>query len=67
MEYYSVIKKTIFESVVLMWMNLEPVIHSEVSQTEKDKYFMLMHICGIKKNSMMNLFAEQQQICRLPW
>ena len=29
------------------WMNLEVVILSEVSQTEKDKYFMMSLICGI--------------------
>ena len=31
-------------------MNLEPVIQSEVSQNEKDKYHILMHIYGIHKN-----------------
>ena len=29
------------------WMNLEPIIQSEVSQKEKDKYHILMHIYGI--------------------
>ena len=38
MEYYSAIKKNIFESVLIRWMNLEPIIHNEVSQKEKDKY-----------------------------
>ena len=33
-----------------MWMDLESVIRSEVSQIEKNKYHMLMHICGIYKN-----------------
>jgi len=32
MEYYSAIKKNIFESVLMRWMKLEPIIHSEVSQ-----------------------------------
>ena len=45
MEYYSAIKRNEFESVIVRWMNLEPVIQSEVSQ--KDKYHILMHICGI--------------------
>ena len=44
MEYYSAIKRTIFESVLMRWMNLELVIQSEVSQKEKDKYHILMHI-----------------------
>ena len=32
MEYYSAIKKNTFESVLMRWMNLEPIIHSEISQ-----------------------------------
>ena len=47
MEYYSVIKKNAFDSVLIRWMNLEPIIHSEVSQKEKNKYCILTHICGI--------------------
>ena len=38
MEYYSVMKRNEFESVELRWMTLEPVIQSEVSQKEKNKY-----------------------------
>ena len=47
MEHYSAIKKNAFESVLMRWMNLEPIIQSEVSQKEKDKYCILMHIYGI--------------------
>ena len=47
MEYYSAIKRNAFESVVMRWTNLEPVIQSEVSQKEKAKYHILMHIYGI--------------------
>ena len=47
MEYYSAIKGNAFESVLMRWMNLEPIIQSEVSQKEKDKYCILMHIYGI--------------------
>ena len=47
MEYYSTIKRNTFESVLMRWMNLEPIIQSEVSQKEKDKYCILMHIYGI--------------------
>ena len=50
MEYYSVIKKNTFESVLMRWMNLEPTIQSEVNQKEKDKYHILIHIYGIQKN-----------------
>ena len=46
-EYYSAIKRNIFESVLVRWMNLEPIIQSEVSQKEKDKYNILMHIYRI--------------------
>ena len=41
MEYYSAIKRDIFESVLMKWMNLEPITQSEVSQKEKDKYCIL--------------------------
>ena len=47
MDYYSAIKRNIFESVLMRWMNLEPIIQSEVSQKEKDKYCILTHIYGI--------------------
>ena len=46
-EYYSSIKRNAFESVLMRWMNLEPIIQSKVSQKEKDKYCILMHIYGI--------------------
>ena len=38
MEYHSAIKRNTFESVLMRWMNLEPITQSEVSQKEKDKY-----------------------------
>ena len=47
MEYYSAIKRNTFESVLMRWMNLEPIIQSEVSQKEKDKYRILTHIYGM--------------------
>ena len=47
MEYYSAIKKKAFESVLMRWMKLEPVIHSEVSQKVKHHYSILAHIYGI--------------------
>ena len=47
MEYYSAMKGNIFESVLMRWVNLEPIIQSEVSQKEKDKYLILTHIYGI--------------------
>ena len=47
MEYYLAIKRNAFESVLMRWMNLEPIIQSEVSQKEKDKCGILMHMYEI--------------------
>ena len=47
MGYYSAIKKNTFESVLMRWMKLEPIIQSEVSQKEKHQYSILTHIYGI--------------------
>ena len=47
MVYYSAIKKDKIMPFAATWMDLEIVILSEVSQTEKDKYHMTSLICGI--------------------
>ena len=47
MEYYPAIKRNVFESVLMRWMNLEPITQRGVSQKEKAKYCILMHIYGI--------------------
>ena len=44
MQHYSAMKRNTFESVLMRQMNLEPIIPSEVSQKEKDKYCILRHI-----------------------
>ena len=46
-EILLAIEKNAFESVLMRWMDLEPVIQSEVSQKEKNKQVYLAHICGI--------------------
>ena len=46
MEYYLAIKRNKIGSFVEMWMELETVIQSEVSQKEKNKYRILTRICG---------------------
>ena len=46
-EYYSAIKRNEIGSFVVMWMNLESVIQSKVSQKEKNKYCILMHMYRI--------------------
>ena len=50
MDYFSDIKKNTFESVLMRWMELEPIIQSEVSQKEKHQYSILMHIYEIQKD-----------------
>ena len=47
MEYYSAIKKNEIMRLAAIWMQLETIILSEVSQKEKDKYHMISLICGI--------------------
>ena len=47
MDYYSAIKMNIFESVLMSWVKLEPIIQSEVSQTENHQYGILTHKYGI--------------------
>ena len=50
MEYTQPLKRNTFESVLMRWMNLEPIIQREVSPKEEDKYHILMHIYRIQKN-----------------
>ena len=67
MEYYSAIKKNAFESVLMRWMKLEPIIQSEVSQKGKHQYSILMHIYGIWKDGNNNPVcktAKETQIYR---
>ena len=47
MKYYSAKKKNEILPFAATWMDLETVTQSEVSQTEKDKYYMISLICGI--------------------
>ena len=47
MDYYSVIKKNTFESVLMRWVKLEPIIQSEVSQKERHEYSIITQIYGI--------------------
>ena len=63
-EYYSAIKRNAFESVLLRWINLEPIIQSEVSQKEKDKYRILAHIhkyMEFREMVTTTLYARQQK------
>ena len=51
MKYYPAIKRNIFESVLMRLMNLELIIQNEVSQKEKDKYHILMHIWNLESGT----------------
>ena len=60
MEYYSAIKRNEIGSFAEVWMNLEIVIQSEISQKEKDKYFILTHtyIWKLEKYVLLFLVAK---------
>ena len=61
MEYYSAIKRNSFESVLMRWMKLEPIVQSEVSQKDKDHYSILTHIYGIQKDVNDNPICKTEK------
>ena len=68
MEYYSAIKKNTFESVLIRWMKLEPIIQSEVSQKQKHEYSILSIYTAyyniymkFRKMVMITLYVRQQK------
>ena len=58
MEYCLAIKKNAFGSVLMRWMKLEPIIHSEVCQNEKHQCNVLTHICEIWKDGNNNPMSK---------
>ena len=60
MEYYSAIKRNEIGSFVEMWMDIESVIQSEVSQKEKSKYCIITQVCGIQKNGIDDLICKAE-------
>ena len=58
MEYYSAIKNNSFESVLMRWMKMAPIIQSEVSQKGKQQYSILTHVYGILK------YGNDNPICK---
>ena len=58
MEYYSAIKKNTFESVLMRWMELAPIIQSKVNQKEKYRYSILTRTYGIYKDGNDNPVCE---------
>ena len=54
-----------FESVLMRWMKLEPIIQNEVSQKDKHEYSILMHIYGILKNGNDNPICRTEKETRM--
>ena len=61
MECYSAIKRNTFELVLMRWMNLEPIIQSEVNQKEKDKSYILAHIYVAFRKIVLTILHTWQQ------
>ena len=61
MEYYSAIKKNSFESVLMRWMKLEPIIQSELSQKDKDQYSILTLYMEFRKRVTISLYTKQKK------
>ena len=61
MEYYLAIKKNTFESVLMRWMKLEPIIQSEVSQKEKHQYSIQRIHKEFRKMVTITLYERQQK------
>ena len=59
MKYYSAIKKNAFESVLMRWMKLGPIIQSEVNQKEKYQYSILIIYMEFRKIVTMTLYVRQ--------
>ena len=62
MEYYSAIKKNSFESVLMQWMKLEPIIQSEGSQKDKDQYGRGPALAGSRGTLRMNGIGERRHV-----
>ena len=61
MGYYSAIKKNSFESILMRWMKLDPIIQSEVSQKDKGQHSKLTHIYGILKDGNDNPICKTEK------
>ena len=58
MDFYSDIKRNTFESGLMRWMNLEPIIQSEVSQKEKNNY----HMSLVFNTLICHSFSSKEQV-----
>ena len=59
-EYYSAIKRNETVPFAKTWMDLAIIIQSEVSQKEKNNYYILTHTCGIQKNGTDELICQTE-------
>jgi len=59
MKYYSAIKKNKIMPFAAVWMEIETLILSEVSQKEKDKYYMISHIWNLIYGIILFFFMAE--------
>ena len=64
MEYYSAIKKNEILSFATIWMDLEDIMLSEITQEKKDKYCMISIVCGIFKKEKNIRYRKQTGGCQ---
>ena len=60
MEYYSAIRRNEYPPDDLMWMELEGIMLSEVSQSEKDNHYIFTHP-GNTRNSERNYRGKERK------
>ena len=67
MEYYSGIKRNAFESVLIRWMKLEPIIQSEASERKTLIQYINAYICNLERwnNNCICKTAKETQIKRI--
>ena len=58
MEYYSIIMKNEILLLAVTWMELESITLSEISQSEKDKYHVILHHMGFKEQNIGRKIRE---------
>ena len=61
MEYHSAIKKNEIMPFSVIWMDLEINILSEINQMEKEKYLMILLICGILEKYTNELISKTER------
>ena len=60
MDYYSAVKKNGNLPFAATWIDLEGILLSEISQTEKNRYCMISLLCGIEKYKLVNITKKKQ-------